>query len=292
MKPKLSDVQIPTEDGVALAGTLAMPPGPPRRVVVIGSALAVPRRLYAPFSRFLAASGVAALSFDYRGFGGSGPPWRIETEGGMRAIGERDMAAALRFAAQVEGVQRVDLVAHSFSLMLFGMAPNRRMVSRVVSVASGSPHFGLQPFPRNLLYLFLWGVIIPRSARVHGYFPGKNLGLVGDMPEAVARDVALACHRRGAFRPELQDWDGDLWAIGVADDQISPPAAVDDMHAGFVRARLRRSEVAPAELGVKEIGHYGAFLPMASALWARMAAWLEEGPAAASPRPAGGSSAG
>ncbi len=286
MKPRLSEVEIPTGDGVTLAGTLAMPPRPPSRAVVIASALAVPRRLYAPFSRFLAASGVAALSFDYRGFGGSGPAWRPETAGGMRALGEQDVGAALRFAARLEGVQRVDLVAHSFSLMLFGMAPDRGIVSRVVSVASGSPHHALQPFPRNLLYLFLWGVLVPRAARVHGYFPGKNLGLVGDMPEAVARDVALACRCRGAFRPDLQDWEGDLWAIGIADDEISPPAAVADMHAGFERARLRRSAVSPADLGVREIGHYGAFLPMASSLWARIAAWLDEEPGQAPREPA------
>jgi predicted alpha/beta hydrolase len=194
----------------------------------------------------------------------------------LRVLGEHDVAAALHFAAGMEGIQRVDVVAHSFSLMLFGMAPNRNLVKRLISVGSGSPHYAFQPFPRNLLYLFLWGIVVPRSARVHGYFPGKRLGLVGDMPEAVAREVAAACRRRGAFRAELQDWEGDLWAIGISDDEISPPAAVDEMHAGIARARMRHSQLSPVELGLKEIGHYGVFLPTSSAVWGQMASWLNK----------------
>jgi predicted alpha/beta hydrolase len=274
MARNLTPLQITAADGVQLAATLSVPPAGTATAVVIASALAVPRRFYSSFSRFLADRGFAVLSFDYRGFGDSGPAWRPEALEGLDSLGRLDLDAAIRHAAAMPGIARVHLVAHSFALMLFARAPARHLVPRVISVASGTPHHRFQPFPRSLLHLFLWSVLVPRSARVHGYFPGRNLGLVGDMPEAVARDIGLACRRRGAFVPDGSDWSGEIVATSFSDDDIAPPAAVADLHRGFPNARLRLKELTPAEAGMAQVGHYGAFLPSARDYWEQVAAWL------------------
>jgi predicted alpha/beta hydrolase len=277
MARTLRDIELTTGDGVALAASLAMPPGGAETAIVIAPALAVPRRLYASFSRFLADRGFAVLSFDHRGFGGSGPAWRAEAAGGLDSLGRLDLDAALRHAAALPGIRQVQLVAHSFGLMLFALAPSRHLVLRAVSVASGTPHHRFQPFPRNLLHLFLWSVVVPRSARVHGYFPGRAIGLVGDMPVAVARDIALACRRRGAFVPRASDWAGALFATGFSDDDIAPPAAVTDLHRGFPCAALHLAHLTPAAIGMAHTGHYGAFLPSARDYWTQVAEWLRPG---------------
>lgn len=270
MARNIRDTAFVTEDGVTLAASLAAPPGGTETVIVIAPALAVPRRLYSTFSRFVADRGFAVLSFDHRGFGESGPAWRAEAAGGVAALGRLDLDAALRHAAALPGIRTVRVVAHSFGLLLFAMAPSRHLVSRAVSVASGTPHHRFQAFPRNLLHLFLWSIVVPRVARVHGYFPGRNLGLVGDMPEAVARDIALACRNRDAFLPRESDWAGTLFATGFSDDDIAPPEAVADLHRGFPRAALHLAQLVPADIGMTQCGHYGAFLPSARDYWTQV----------------------
>ena len=117
-------------------------------------------------------------------------------------------------------------------------------------------------------------MVVPRAARVHGYFPGRNLGLLGDMPETVARDIARACRSRGAFLPQDQDWGGTLFATAFSDDDIAPPAAVADLHGGFPRAALHLGQFTPAAIGMTQVGHYGAFLPSAREYWVKVAEWL------------------
>ena len=64
-------LRFPALDGRPLAATIHSPEGPPRAVLVLLGALGVPRRFYAAFAGWMAARGVAVLSFDYRGCGES-----------------------------------------------------------------------------------------------------------------------------------------------------------------------------------------------------------------------------
>ena len=66
-------IEFPAADGYRLHGTLHRPSGPPRAVVLIHPATAVPERLYLPFAGYLVEQGFAALTYDYRGIGRSAP---------------------------------------------------------------------------------------------------------------------------------------------------------------------------------------------------------------------------
>ena len=67
------DTVIAARDGYPLAATVFTPEAPARRVVLINSATAVPRRIYRGFASYLAERGLAALAYDYRGVAGSRP---------------------------------------------------------------------------------------------------------------------------------------------------------------------------------------------------------------------------
>ena len=64
-------IEFSAADGYALHGTLWSPDAPPRALVLIHPATAVPERLYAGFARFLTERGFAALTYNYRGIGAS-----------------------------------------------------------------------------------------------------------------------------------------------------------------------------------------------------------------------------
>ena len=65
------DTTIAARDGYPLAATVFTPEGPPRGTVLINSATAVPRKIYRGFAAYLAGRGFAALTYEYRGVGGS-----------------------------------------------------------------------------------------------------------------------------------------------------------------------------------------------------------------------------
>jgi predicted alpha/beta hydrolase len=86
---------IHARDGFHLAADLFLPRGTPRAAALVAPAMGVPRAFYAPFGSHLAESGIAALTVDYRGIGGS----RNGTLRGFRAElhdwAEQDLAGAL-----------------------------------------------------------------------------------------------------------------------------------------------------------------------------------------------------
>ena len=67
----IDDISFQRVDGYSLAATLFMPRGPRHHAVLINSATAVPRKIYAGFASYLAGRGCVVLTYDYRGTGGS-----------------------------------------------------------------------------------------------------------------------------------------------------------------------------------------------------------------------------
>ncbi|MGO2540495.1 MAG: hypothetical protein ACTH8J_05050, partial [Specibacter sp.] len=69
------DLSIASRGGGRIRGTLRTPSADePLALVVIHPATAVPERLYAGFSEYLAGQGYAVVTYDFRGTGRSGAP--------------------------------------------------------------------------------------------------------------------------------------------------------------------------------------------------------------------------
>ena len=83
-------VEFCAADGYTLRGTLWLPDTPPRALVLIHPATAVPERLYAGFARFLTERGFAALTYNYRGIGASRPARLSALQARMRDWLHRD----------------------------------------------------------------------------------------------------------------------------------------------------------------------------------------------------------
>ena len=130
------DTVIPARDGYPLAATVFAPAAAPRRVVLINSATAVPRRIYRGFATFLAERGFAALAYDYRGVAGSRPPSLRGFEARMRDWAALDVAAAIDHMRNVWPAAALTVVGHSFGGQALGLAPNNREVSRALLVAA------------------------------------------------------------------------------------------------------------------------------------------------------------
>ncbi|MEZ5330886.1 MAG: alpha/beta fold hydrolase [Thermoanaerobaculia bacterium] len=268
---------IQAHDGFRLeASEWEIPDAP--TVVLVAPATAVRRRLYAAFADALAARGLAVLTWDWRGTGGSRPQSLRGFAATMRQWAELDLAAAIAWARRRHPKARIAVLGHSFGGQALGLVPDPRAFDRAVTVAAQSGYFGHWPRPRRYVYALLWTVVVPLLCSLCGYFPASRLGLGEDLPAGVARQWARWCRRR----EYLGDYSGHermrapLLAFGFSDDPYAPPRAVAALHRHY--PVVTRRSVTPREAGVRRLGHFGFFrLGSGHSLWREAADWLSDG---------------
>ncbi len=284
------ELRLETEDGVRLAATL-FSPAPRlgtarRRVVIVNSAMAVPRRYYAPFARFLAASGLHVLTYDYRGIGESRLDEAAARRARLRHWGEQDFAAAVAWVDRELGPAETLVVGHSVGGQIVGLAPNNERVRRLLLVGAQSGDWRLwPPGSRARVLAFWYGVVFPVT-RVLGYLPAGVLG--GEpVPGGVAREWARWARRRGymvgggdaARARGYARLTAPIYAYSFADDELAPPTAVEALLDLYGAVEKKHRHVAAAQLGLRSIGHFGFFRPASrDHLWGEARDWLAASP--------------
>ncbi|HSD44145.1 MAG TPA: alpha/beta fold hydrolase [Burkholderiales bacterium] len=277
-------LRIAAADGYSLGATLFAPDAPNDRVVVLNAAMGVKCRFYAPFALHLAARGFTAVTYDYRGIGDSRPPRLRSFPARLADWGERDFAGVLDWVAAQFPAARMLAIGHSVGGQIVGLAPNADRVAALLCVAAQSGYWGHWSMARKLGMWALWHAAMPIGVHAVGYFPSRRLGLGEDLPPGVARQWAewgrsahyIAGPPGGAMPDRFVRLRLAIRAYSFGDDHFAPRPAVDAL-LGFYRGAtaVEHRHVAPAELGLRRIGHFGFFREgNAPALWADAAAWL------------------
>lgn len=272
--PGTESVQIPTDDGVTLNGRWFRPDGPPRRIVLIAAAMATKARFYTPLAEWLSGQGIAALVFDYRGYGDSG-------DGDLRKV-RNDLMRWAQDAADtldwlLDGADGVPVtwLGHSLGGQVLPLAEHRRLAS-AITVASGSGYWRSNPGALRFIAPLLWKGIGPAAIRLTGYYPGAKLKLLGDLPPNVMRQWSRWCmhpdYLVGEF-PELRarfaGFQTPLTSISFTDDELLSGASISTLHDLYPLRNRRMLRYAPADLGVSRIGHFGFFRAGNESIWAK-----------------------
>jgi predicted alpha/beta hydrolase len=278
----VQDTTIAARDGYMLAATVCVPPAVPRAVVLINSATAVPRKIYRGFATYLAGHGFAALSYDYRGVGGSRPPSLKGFKASMRDWAALDVAGAIDHVRQVWPKQPLNVVGHSFGGQALGLVPNNGEVSRALLVAAQAGYWRLFHSPEKYRVYAMMRLLGSPLARMLGYVPGK-LGIGEDLPRDVFLEWTDWILRRRYFFDDptltalenFPRYRGALRAISFTDDPWATPAAVDLLCSGYTGTTAERADIHPRDVGAFRIGHFGFFRPQhRDTLWRDAAEWL------------------
>jgi predicted alpha/beta hydrolase len=259
-------VQIRARDGHPLEGDLFQPPGTPRAAVLVASAMGVPRSYYAPFATYLARQGLAALTVDYRGIGGSRAGPLRGSPATLRDWGERDLGgAADLLAARVPGVPLL-WVGHSVGGQLLGLLDDVPLAGALL-VGAQSGYWRLWSGGWRWRIFLLWHALIPMLVPALGRLPSFVFGGGEDIPPGVAREWAAW----GRRRDYLMSYAGPLGGRGfaqlsapvvsyaIADDSFAPRASVEALLGFYAKAPTELRVVDPAALGVRHVGHFGFF---------------------------------
>ncbi len=261
---------VTADDGRELSATWFEPKGEAVGAVLVSPAMATPAAYYAAFATWLASQGFRTLTFDLRGME-SVAAMRAETGDVVRWFG--DMADALDHVLESTDGLPVSYVGHSLGGQGIPFVDHSR-VDRIVTVGTGSGYWRLNAPGIRWRAPLLWLGIAPVTTRIAGYYPGRTLRIVDNLPSGVIRqwgrwcmhadylglDVPNAAERFAAVTTPMS-------VLSFTDDELMSQASIADLHDRFVNADQVRQRYSPAQLEVPRMGHHGFFRARHAHLW-------------------------
>lgn len=270
------EVVITCTDGTELAATLFPAAAPSTRVALLAPGTGIPRRYYSDYAAYLAANGIAALIWDWRGIAGSRPASLRNYPATMSDWATRDLPAVIDWACE-HCADSVIGIGHSFGGQAFGLADRPARFERLLLVASQSGYWGHWPVPDK--YVFRSAIAaMSLVTRLVGYLPAKAAGLGENLPKHVALEWFSWCRS-----PDyLGDYSGHraigapVHSLGFTDDRLAPLAAREWLLERYGSTDKTLETIDPSDHALPGIGHLDYFSrKRAAALWPLMLDWLE-----------------
>ena len=248
---------------------------------------------YASFAQWLAQQGFRVTTFDYRGHGDSlvGPMREVRADLFDWA---RDYEAVIAAARAALPEQPLYLLGHSLGAQLPGLLRNPGQVDGLLSVAACSGYWRDNAPRLKRMVPYFWWVLVPLATRLCGYFPGRKLRKVGDLPAGVILQWRRWClnptYSVGAEGPEVAQRYGavrfPVLALSMSDDELMTLRGTQALVNLYSNAPTRVERIAPQDVKALRIGHFGFFREQfRQSLWPRAVADLAAlaRPAAQSP---------
>lgn len=277
---------IQVSDGTRLQARSYEPAGLSQGSVVIGGAMGVRQDFYAAFAQWLAGQGWRVTTFDYRGSGDSVPDTPHGRLRGFKADlhdWTRDYETVIDHAHAAQPDQPLYLLGHSLGAQLPGLIGNQHKVSGLLSVAAGSGYWRENAPQLKRIVPYFWFFIVPLATRLCGYFPGRRLKMVGDLPAGVMLQWRKWClnprysvgAEGEAARQRYANATFPVLALSITDDELMTLRGTHSLINLYENAPREVQCVAPNDLSVRRIGHFGPFRREHEALlWPRMGQWL------------------
>lgn len=282
-------IAIACRDGYELAGHIWRPAASGDRSgsVILNPATGVLARYYHHYARFLTERGFTVITYDYRGIGASRPSSLRSSGIRWRDWGEFDFEAVVSFARRRSRHDMLAVVGHSIGGFLPGYSEAAGRVDRFLTVGAQYAYWPDYARAKRGRMLCKWHFAMPLMTGLLGYFPGRKLGWLEDLPAGVVWEWAGRRSRfelsyprqdREAMLRRFASVKAPILAVSMTDDEFATPAAVRralDYYAGSARQHVI---LKPSDLGFETVGHFGLFHSRhRDGFWRDACRWLEDG---------------
>lgn len=279
-------IDIRCRDGIVIKGHHWRSARPDvEGIVVINPATGVKASYYHHYARFLSAHGFEVMTSDYRGIGLSRPERLRRCGWNWRQWGEQDVEAVIDLAL-TSGLP-VSVVGHSIGGVLPGYAPSAAKVRSILTMGAQYAWWRDYPAERRRRMFLKWHVAMPALTALAGYFPGRWLNWLEDLPDGVAYqwgcgggelESRLSPTMRADILARFAAIRAPILAIGVTDDPFGTRSAISRAHGYYSGADLTKVMLAPSDLAIESIGHFDLFHARhASGFWLDTLLWLRDG---------------
>lgn len=281
-------VTFTCKDGVALRGHLWPAVGGGHAgSLIINAATGVLARYYHYYARFLTSHGFDVLTYDYRGIGLSRPEQLRGCGYRWRDWGEQDFDAALRFMDDRYPVTPLFVVGHSIGGFLPGLSAHAGRIDRMLTMGAQYAYWRDYAPERRMRLFLRWHLAMPALTAVFGYFPGKRLGWLEDLPAGVANEWSFRRARMELAHPAAERSDvlrrfaavtAPILAVAMSDDELGTVPAIARTLGYYRNAEITRVLLTPADLGHQAIGHFSLFHARHSeGFWRQTVSFLRDG---------------
>jgi predicted alpha/beta hydrolase len=277
----MKTVTIEALDGFELEARSFEPDRPARAQLLINPALATPQRYYQAFATHLASRGFRVVTYDYRGIGASRRGGLRGFSASMTTWAEQDARAVLRHTHARDPDLPLFVVGHSFGGQIALALPDEIPIAGALMVGAQSGYYKGFDWPDRGAMWMLWNIVMPAVTTTWGYVPGW-MGLGEDVPAGVARQWARWCTTPGYFLQEHPEYgtrmrghSGPVMVLSFSDDDYVPLRNARWLIEQLQSAQVEHRHVAPQEVGLEAIGHFGFFRRKNAVLWSLADRYLD-----------------
>ncbi len=268
--------KVETKNGYKLSSTFYIPDGEIKGAVLVVPAMGVTQKYYASFASWLTAQGYLVATFDYSGTGLSQTGNLRDSSVTISDWAKYDCTAMIEAISVKADGKSLYWIGHSLGGQILGMVPNLNPITKVINIASGSGYW-LENVPSlKWRAWWLWYIVAPLATRIYGYFPGKRLRKVGDLPGGVMNQWRKWClnpeYMVGAEGSETREKYRavvtPIASLSFTDDELMSKKNIDSLNSFYATTQMKTSRITPEEIGTKHIGHFGFFKPkFEESLW-------------------------
>ncbi len=244
--------------------------------MLINSATGVKQQVYFSFAKFFAEHGFTVITYDYRGIGESKPADMKNFTATMRLWGTDDFATLTNYIKSNYPDYRKFCVGHSVGALIIGMNADSVIFEKFIFIATQDAYFGNLKFTVAATALLGFGVALPLTTRLLGYFPAHSFGLGESLPAGVAYDwQTLILHTKSTAR--LYEKIDNEVSKTLTQETFFIHAEDDAWVTEKGMARLRKNvypnlnytfhEIKVSESEKEEIGHINFFRSFNKKLW-------------------------
>ncbi len=272
--PLIKNVQ--TSDGRKLSATFYDSKLDVKGAVLIVPAMGTQQKYYADFATWLASQGYVCATFDYFGMGASQRGDLADLDISITDWAQYDCSAMIDAIKEEAPDQTLYWLGHSLGGQILGITPNHTDVNQIITIAAGSGYWLENAPALKWRAWWLWFFVVPVALKIYGYFPGKRLRKVGDLPGGVMRQWRKWCLNKhylfGVENKEVKEKyeaiETSITSISFTDDELMSKKNIESLHGFYSSSNKKMIRITPKSIGVERIGHFGFFKPrFKESLW-------------------------
>ncbi len=279
-------ITIPAKDGYPLVGQLYASPKTTakNKVLIINSATAVSQKLYHHYASYMAVHGYDVITYDYRGIADSRPKKLRGFQTSFMDWGDKDFSGVISYTKKEFPNRKILVMGHSIGGTIIGMTKKNTEIEGIINIGAQTAYYKDWNKKQRRKIYFLWHILLPWITNIVGYFPGKKLGMLEDVPKGVIQQW----HNRRKhtdMKKQLENngielfynaYQSKLLTLGIEDDPIGTEPAIQRVHELFEASNKQLEIIKLEDISIDKIGHFGFFSrKFKDSLWNKTLQWFD-----------------
>jgi len=259
--------KVETSNGYQLSAQIYRPDGNAKAAVLIVPAMGVSQSYYSSFASWLSSHGYVVATFDYSDIGLSLTGELRDSTVTISDWAKYDCTAMIEATSVLANGKPLYWIGHSLGGQIYGMVPDVSRITKVINIAGGSGYWLENVASLKWRVWWLWFFVLPLALKITGYFPGKRLRKVGDLPGGVMRQWRKWClnpeYMVGSEGEEAREMYRavviPISSYSFTDDELMSKNNIDSLNSFYASAKIKLNRISPDAIGTNRNGHFGFF---------------------------------